>query len=135
MEGKVEVFDWVFVKRVGIDGDKNYVYLVEDKFREHRYAKFVPVPDPQRIKEHIAQLLILQNSHDSKLIQPIFDFTVSKEKKLILVTMPVPPRTLLTVIKDTKVDLKVRLLLVRNLANGGVYMHNRRRTFIGQIRP
>lgn len=49
--------------------------------------------------------------------------------------MPVPPRTLYSVIKDTKVDLRVRLLLVKNLANGGVYMHNRRRSIFGHIRP
>lgn len=54
---------------------------------------------------------------------------------MILVTMPVPPRTLYSVIKDSKVDLRVRLFLVQNLANGGVYMHNRRRCIFGQIRP
>jgi|688.fasta_scaffold1657133_1 hypothetical protein len=49
--------------------------------------------------------------------------------------MPVPPRTLYSVIKDTKVNLRVRLFLVQNLANGGVYMHNRRRFVFGHIRP
>lgn len=49
--------------------------------------------------------------------------------------MPVPPRTLYSVIKDSKVDLRARLFLVQNLSNGGVYMHNRRRSIFGQIRP
>jgi hypothetical protein len=43
LDGQVELFDWLFLKKVGIDADKNYVYLVEDKFRDQRYAKFVLV--------------------------------------------------------------------------------------------
>lgn len=49
--------------------------------------------------------------------------------------MPVPPRTLFSVIKDTKADLRVRLFLVQNLAGGCLYMHNRRRCVLGHVRP
>lgn len=95
----------------------------------------MPISEPTLIKQQIAKLLIYQNSNDSKLIQPIHDFTVSKDKRLIFVTMPVPPRTLYSVIKDTKADLRVRLSLVQNLVGGAIYMHSRRKSFFGYLRP
>lgn len=69
------------------------------------------------------------------MIQPIYDFTVSKERDKILVTMPVPPRTLYTVIKDYTVDLRSRLSLCKNIVDGCMYLHCRRRAIFAQIRP
>lgn len=50
LDGQVQLFDYMFFTKVGIDGDKNYVYQVQDKFRDYRYAKFIVVPDPSKIK-------------------------------------------------------------------------------------
>jgi hypothetical protein len=63
LDGQVELFDYIFFGKVGIDGDKNYVYQIQDKFRDYRYAKFIVVNDPLKIREIMTPLLIYQNSN------------------------------------------------------------------------
>lgn len=135
VDGQLELFDYLFLKKVGFDADKNYVYLVEDKYRDKRTAKFHMIDPKQPLENQLAQFFILASTQECKYIHPIYDFTISKKKDMALITMPVPERSLFSVIKDTNINLRTRLGLIRDITNGVFYMHIRRRVNAGQIRP
>lgn len=68
-------------------------------------------------------------------MQSIIDFTVGRESKIVMVTMPLVEKSLYSVIKDNKIGLDKRWGFVKNLVDGITYVHQRRRNRIGAMRP